>query len=95
MRLELVELARAGGGGLVSTLGSLAWTCSDLAASAPLPYRSAGPGYSSHNKLVSTAAGSSVLHVHGVQGYYLMQQGGVISFSDPDSYLVSGLWIFL
>ena len=54
VRLELVELARAGGGGLVSTLGSLAWTCSDLAASAPLPYRSAGPGYSSHNKLVST-----------------------------------------
>ena len=56
VRLEMVELARAGGGGLVTTLGSLAWTCSDLAASAPLPYRSAGPGYSSHNKLVSTAA---------------------------------------
>ena len=95
VRLELVELARAGGGGLVTTLGSLAWTCSDLAASAPLPYRSAGPGYSSHNKLVSTAAGSSVLHVYGVQGYYLMQQGGVISFSDPDSYLVSGMRIFI
>ena len=60
VRLELVELARAGGGGLVSTLGSLAWTCSDLAASAPLPYRSAGPGYSTHNKLVSTVQYSTV-----------------------------------
>jgi hypothetical protein len=74
----------------MSTLGKIEWACQDIGSSHPLPYRSGG-AYQNGN-LVRTKIIMEMFckeFFHERDTYYLMQQGGVISFADSESFLVS------
>ena len=70
----------------MTSLGTMEWACKEIKASLPLHYRSSNSYHS--NKLVKMALLELEDEDFMFQGYYLMQQGGVISFSDSESFLV-------
>ena len=94
LTLDLLSLTKEGSG-LMTNLGSVEWLCKDIKSSLPLHYRSSNSYHSNKLVKICTIKIQRAFKKYFIfQGYYLMQQGGVISFSDSESFLVriANIW---